>query len=211
MHDQALSDLRVLDISRRIPGHVCTKLLADFGADVVLVEPLAGDPTRSSNPFINDLPGAESSGYFRYLNNNKRGITLDFGTITGKKLLLELIEWADLVVETFSPSTLPSLGLGYETMKERNPRIVLTSVTNFGQNGPYSEYQASEAIYYAMSGLMNTTGLASREPVKLGPNVIQFHAGIMSALHSMIALRARPQGALGSTLTSQSRNCRRAA
>ncbi len=197
MHDQALSDLRVLDISRRIPGHVCTKLLADFGADVILVEHPAGDPTRSSNPFINDLPGAESSGYFRYLNNNKRGITLDFGTITGKKLLLELVEWADLVVETFSPSTLPSLGLGYETMKERNPRIVLTSVTNFGQSGPYSEYQASEAVYYAMSGLMNTTGLASREPVKLGPNVIQFHAGIMSALHSMIALRGTAARGVG--------------
>ena len=197
MHDQALSDLRVLDISRRIPGHVCTKLLADFGADVILVEPPTGDPTRSSNPFINDIPSVENSGYFRYLNNNKRGITLDFETRAGAKLFMELVEWADLVVETFSPSILPSLGLGYESMKKRNPKIVLTSVTNFGQSGPYSEYQASEAIYYAMSGLMYVTGLDSREPVKLGPNVIQFHAGIMSALHSMISLRGTASRGIG--------------
>ena len=197
MHDQALSDLRVLDISRRIPGHVCTKLLADFGADVILVEPPTGDPTRSSNPFIDDLPAVETSGYFRYLNNNKRGVTLNLETRAGAKLFMELVEWADLVVETFSPSTLPSLGLGYDALKERNPKIVLTSVTNFGQNGPYSEYQASEAIYYAMSGLMYVTGLDSREPVKLGPNVIQFHAGIMSALHSMIALRGTAARGVG--------------
>ena len=87
MHDQALSDLRVLDISRRIPGHVCTKVLADFGADVVLAEPPAGDPTRSLNPFINDLPSTESSGFFRYLNNNKRGITLDFGDLHRQETL----------------------------------------------------------------------------------------------------------------------------
>ena len=197
MHDQALSDLRVLDFSRRIPGHVCTKLLADFGADVILVEPPVGDPTRSSNPFIDDLPDPENSGYFRYLNNNKRGITLDPETDTGARLFLELVEWADLVVETFAPSTLPSFGLGYETMKERNPKVVLTSVTNFGQSGPYSEYLASEAIYYAMSGLMYVTGLDSREPVKLGANVIQFHAGIMSALHSMIALRGTASRGVG--------------
>lgn len=197
LHDQALSDLRVLDVSRRIPGHVCTKLLADFGADVILVEPPTGDPARSSNPFIDDLPAVETSAYFRYLNNNKRGVTLDFEPRTGANILLNLVEWADLVVETFSPTTLASLGLGYEAMKERNPRIVLTSVTNFGQNGPYSGYLASEAIYYAMSGLMNATGLDSREPVKLGPNVIQFHAGIMSALHSMIALRGTAARGVG--------------
>ena len=197
LHDQALSDLRVLDISRRIPGHVCTKVLADFGADVILVEPPSGDPSRSLNPFVKDLPSPESSACFRYLNNNKRGITLDPQTRTGANILLALVEWADLVVETFSPSTLPSLGLGYEAMKRRNPRVVLTSVTNFGQNGPYSEYRASEAVYYAMSGLMYVTGLDSREPVKVGANVIQFHAGIMSALHSMIALRGTALRGIG--------------
>ena len=197
MHDQALSDLRVLDFSRRIPGHVCTKLMADFGADVILVEPPSGAPTRTNTPFLDDLPGIENSGFFRYLNNNKRGITLDPETRAGARIFMELVEWADLVIETFSPSTLPSLGLGYEAMKERNPKVVLTSVTHFGQNGPYSEYHASEAIYYAMSGLMYVTGLDSREPVKLGPNVIQFHAGIMSALHSMIALRGTATRGVG--------------
>ena len=85
MHDQALQDLRVLDISRRIPGHVCTKFMADFGADVILVEPPNGDPGRASTPFIDDLPGVEKSGFFRYLNNNKRGITLDPETRAGPR------------------------------------------------------------------------------------------------------------------------------
>ena len=123
LHDQALQDLRVLDISRRIPGHVCTKFMADFGADVILVEPPTGDPGRASTPFINDLPGVEKSGFFRYLNNNKRGITLDPETRAGAKIFMELVEWADLVVETFSPSTLPSMGLSYEAMKRRNPQV----------------------------------------------------------------------------------------
>ena len=95
------------------------------------------------------------------------------------------------------PHTLPSMGLSYEAMKQRNPKIVLTSISNFGQNGPYSEYEASEAVYYAMSGLMNVTGLQSREPVKVGANIIQFHAGIMSALHSMIALRGTAERGAG--------------
>ena len=103
------------------------------------------------------------------------------------------------------------MGLSYGAMKQRNPRIVLTSISNFGQNGPYSEYEASEVVYYAMSGLMNVTGLQSREPVKVGAHIIQFHAGIMSALHSMIALGARRREAWASMWTSPYKRCRQGA
>ena len=190
--DQALQDLRILDLTHYVAGPVCTKALADFGADIIKVErPGIGDPARHLPPFPNDSPHPEKSGLFLYLNNNKRGVTLNLKTGAGVCIFKELVGWADVVVENFRPSVLPGLGLGYETLCAINPGLVMTSISNFGQTGPYRDFEATEAVYYALSGLMFSTGRADREPIKMGASVIQYQAGIQGALHTMIALRGR--------------------
>ncbi|MEE9248258.1 MAG: CoA transferase [Dehalococcoidia bacterium] len=190
--DQALEDLRVLDLTHYVAGPVCTKALADFGADVIKVErPGMGDRARHLPPFLNDSPHPEKSGLFLYLNNNKRGVTLNLKTRAGIGIFKELVLWADVVVENFRPSVLPGLGLGYEALGAINPGLVMTSISNFGQTGPYRDFEATESVYYALSGLMFSTGRPDREPIKLGANVIQYQAGIQGALHTMIALHGR--------------------
>ena len=189
MFDQALSDVKVVDLTWHIAGPYCTKLLADYGAEVIKVErPAQGDPARSMGPFFQDDPHPEKSGLFLHLNTNKKGITLNLGAATGKKILKELIREADILVESFSPRVMPSLGLDYETLKDINPKLVMTSVSNFGQTGPYRDFKASEIVEYAMGGEMYSTGIDSREPLKLGGNVGQYQAGTVASVATMGAL-----------------------
>ena len=138
MPEQALSDVKVLDLTWYIAGPYCTKLLADYGADVIKVErPGAGDPARSMGPFLGDDPHPEKSGLFLHLNTNKRGITLNLKSQACKRIFKELVKDVDILVESFSPRVMPSLGLGYEELEKLNPRLVMTSISNFGQTGPY--------------------------------------------------------------------------
>ena len=146
MEEQPLSDLRIIDLTHGIAGPYCTKLLADYGADVVKVEkPGSGDYTRSLGPFQNDVPHPEKSGIFLFLNTNKRGITLDLKSDDGVDALKKLVKDADILVESFRPGVMASLGLDYDTLKDINPNLVMTSVSNFGQTGPYRDYKASGA------------------------------------------------------------------
>src|SRR5688572_11375800 len=131
-HPAALEDLRVLDLAGPM-GVYCTKLLADLGADVIRVEPPGGDATRTEEPFYQDEPGVETSLFHWHYNTNKRSITLDITRSDGQELFRRLVRTADVVVETFQPGYLSSLGLGYEDLERVNPRIVLTSITPFGQ------------------------------------------------------------------------------
>ena len=134
-----LSDARVIDLTQDVAGAYCAYLLGAFGSDVIKVEPPGvGDPTRSRGAFPNDEPHPEKSAAFLYLNRNKRGITLNLRTETGRQLFLKLVKIADVIVESFEPGVLGALGLGHETLKQHNPSIIVTSVTNFGQTGPYS-------------------------------------------------------------------------
>lgn len=189
MFDQALSDVKVVDLTWHIAGPYCTKLLADYGAEVIKVErPGHGDPARGMGPFFHDDPHPEKSGLFLHLNTNKKGITLNLRTNTGKNILKELIKEADILVENFSPRVMPSLGLDYETLKDINPKLVMTSVSNFGQTGPYRDFKASEIVEYAMGGEMYSTGIDSREPLKLGGNVGQYQAGTVASVATMGAL-----------------------
>ena len=136
MTEQALSDVRVLDLSNNIAGAYCTRLLSDYGADVIKIEPpFHGDPSRRTGPFPKDLPDPEKSGLFIHLNGNKRGITLDIASSAGGQILKDLVNRSDILVETFTPSYLPSLGLGYGELESVNPKLVMTSVTPFGQTG----------------------------------------------------------------------------
>lgn len=189
MPEQALSDVKVLDLTWHIAGPYCTKLLADYGAEVIKIEkPGEGDPARRMAPFFKDDPHPEKSGLFLHLNTNKKGITLDLKSATGKKIIKELVSKVDILVESFSPRVMPSLGLDYQTLEQINPKLVMVSISNFGQSGPYRDFKASEIVEYAMGGEMYSTGIADREPLKLGGNVTQYQAGTVAAVATMGAL-----------------------
>lgn len=197
MAEQALSDVRILDLTWHIAGPYCTKLFADFGVDVIKIErPGEGDPARRMGPLFKDDPHPEKSGLFLYLNTNKRSITLNLKSNKGKKIFKELVKDVDILVENFSPHVMPSLGLDYETLEKINPRLVMTSISNFGQTGPYRDFKASELIIYGIGGAMCSTGVGECEPVKKGMNVIQYQGGTMAAAATMIAFfAAKTQGA----------------
>jgi crotonobetainyl-CoA:carnitine CoA-transferase CaiB-like acyl-CoA transferase len=196
MLEQALSDVKVLDLTWHIAGPYCTKLLADFGADVIKIErPGEGDPARKMGPFPHGKAHPERCGLFLHLNTNKKGITLNLKSHKGRKIFKELVKFVDIVVESFSPRVMPSLGLSYENLKRVNPSLVMTSISNFGHNGPYRDFKASEIVEYAMGGEMYSTGIEGREPLKLGGNVVQYQAGTIAAVATMGALfAARYQG-----------------
>lgn len=194
--EQALSDVKVLDLTHHIAGPYCTKLLADYGADVIKVEkPGEGDPARRMRPFFEDDPHPEKSGLFLHLNTSKRGITLNLKSETGKKIFKELVRRVDILVENFSPRVMLSLGLEYEKLEKINPKLVMTSISNFGQTGPYRDFKASELILYGMGGAMNNTGTLDRYPLKKGGTVVQYQGGTIAAVATMLALLAsRAQG-----------------
>jgi len=185
----ALEGVKVLDLTHHIAGPYCTKLFADYGADVVKVErPDGGDPARRMGPFFHDDPHSEKSGLFLHLNTNKRSVTLNLKTTAGRGLLLDLVRDADILVENFSPRVMPSLGLDYATIEAVNPRLVMASISNYGATGPYRDYRMSEMTLYAMGGTMHATGLPEREPLKLALTVEQFYAGKVIAAAVMGAL-----------------------
>lgn len=180
--------MRVLDLTHYIAGPYCTKFLADYGAEVIKVEkPGTGDGARNSGPFPQDMPDPEKSGLFLYLNTNKKGVTLNLKTETGVKIFKELVKQSDILVENFSPRVMPGLGLDYGTLKKINPKLVMTSISNFGQNGPYRDWKASEITLFALSGHMNRMGDPDREPLKYALNAYQYFAGEIACLVTIAA------------------------
>ncbi len=205
MNEQALSDLKVLEYADFISGPFCAKLMADLGAEVIKIEePSFGDTARQTGPFPNDIPHPERSGLFLYLNTNKRSITLNPQTLTGANMFRELVKTADILVENISPSTMEKLGLDYESLRQLNPRLIMTSVTPFGQFGPYSHYKANDLICYQMSGLGYHTrawGVEPRlKPVKPGGRQSDFIAGSTAAVATMFAVAARQALGVGQHL-----------
>ncbi len=198
LEPQPLSDLRVIDLTHGIAGPYSTKLLADFGADVIKIErPGAGDFARTLGPFPGDLPHPEKSGLFLFLNTNKRSVVLDLMTPQGVQVIKDLVRDADILVESFKPGVMERLGLGYQTLSKINPDLVVTSLSNFGQTGPYRDYLASELTLFAMGGRMNSTGLPDRYPLKLMGNHVQFQAGNVAAMATMFAWYAQTYRGLG--------------
>ena len=189
MPDMPLSGVTIIDLSRYIAGPYCTKLLAGMGAEVIKVErPDDGDPSRRMGPFPGDIPDPEKSGTFLYLNTGKKGITLNLKTTTGSKIVKELVKSADVVVENFGPGVMPRLGLDYNTLAAINPRLVMTSISNFGQSGPYCGYQAEEMTIQAMGGFMYLGGDPEREPLKLGFAASQYMGGLSGFSGTLAAL-----------------------
>ena len=186
--DQPLDDVRVLDLTHHLAGPFCTKYLADYGADVIKVErPDGGDPARTMAPFHHDEPHLEKSGMFLFLNANKRSVTLDLKNTLGRRILEELVRSVDILVESFSPRVMPGLGLDFDRLLEINPGLVVTSISNFGQTGPYRDYRATDLIEYGMGGPMYVTGLADREPVRIAEGITQFQAGVSATAATLIA------------------------
>ena len=188
MPEGALEGVKVLDLTHHIAGPWCTKLLADFGADVLKVERPAGDPARSMPPFYHDEIDGEKSLLFLYLNTSKRGVTLNLKTQQGVQILKDLVADADLLVENYSPRVMPSLGLDYETLRVLNPALVMVSISNFGQTGPYRDYRATDIVEYALGGLMYIFGHYDREPLKHALNQAQFKTGTNAASAALMAL-----------------------
>lgn len=185
MPDGALTGIKVLDFTHYIAGPYCAKLLADYGADVIKVEPPGGDGARRIGPFPDDAPHPETSGRFLHLNTNKRGIVIDLKQPDAAGIVARLASWADIVVESYRPGVADQLGVGYDKLSEINPAIIYTSISNFGQTGPYRDYRGSEIVFYGMGGEMHSTGLADREPLKLGGNVGLYQAGAVAAVATM--------------------------
>jgi len=189
MSEKALSRVHVLDLTHHVAGPYCTKILADYGADVIKVErPGVGDASRGMGPFPDDKPHPESSGLFLYLNTNKKSITVNMKSLTGLGILKELLKQVDVVVENFSPRVMPSLGLEYEALKKINPSLVMVSISNFGQTGPYRDCRATDLTIWGLSGILYELGEPDREPLKMGSNVAEYVAGLYGALVTLSAL-----------------------
>ena len=184
-----LEGITVLDLSQGVAGPYCTKLLALWGAEVIKVEPPgSGDIARRLGPFVHDDPQPEKSLLYLYLNTSKKSITLDVKPKAGRDLLRDLVESADVLVESFEPSVLPGLGLGYAALSDLNPKLVMTSVSFFGQSGPYKDYKGEEIVAQAVSGNLQITGEPDREPVKIGGYFAQYTAGQAAYVATLMAL-----------------------
>lgn len=161
-----LDDVQVLELTHSLAGAFCAKLLADQGAQTLKVEPPGrGDTARHEPPFIGGAPHPDRSTLFLAFNTNKRSVTLDVTTPTGRTLLLRLLANRDVLIDSFLPGTLEDLGLGYAVLRQVNPRLIIVSITPFGQTGPYRHYQSSDLIAQAMGGFLYTTGRADAPPM----------------------------------------------
>jgi crotonobetainyl-CoA:carnitine CoA-transferase CaiB-like acyl-CoA transferase len=187
----ALSHLRVLDLTRVRAGPTCCRVLADFGADVIKIEPPDGvDPNEG-------MSGARDGYDMLNLHRNKRSLTLNLKTPQGLCVFMRLVESADVVVENFRPDVKERLGIAYEDLREVNPRIILASISGFGQDGPYRDRAGFDQIAQGMGGLMGVTGFPGQGPVRAGAAVADSTAGLYAATGIMVALAERERSGEG--------------
>jgi len=185
--EQALEGLKVLDLSRVLAGPYATMILADMGADVLKIEmPVKGDDSRAFGPYV----GGESS-YFVSINRNKRSITMNLKNEESKNMFLELVKDADVVVENYRPGTMEKLGIGYDVLKEVNPKIIYAASSGFGHTGPYSKRAAYDAVVQAMGGIMSITGELNGKPTKVGSSISDIIAGMYTSIGILAALEYR--------------------
>ncbi len=181
-----LEGVKVLDMARYIAGPFCSMLLGDMGADVVKVERPGGEDVRHLQPSRDG-----HSVYAMLYNRNKRAITVNPRSDRGRELLVKLAGWADVVVENFRPGTMEKMGLGYESLREINPRIILTSISGFGQTGPLRDRALFDAIGQAMAGVMSLTGSPEGPPTMTGTYTADHTTGLYATLGTVLALLHR--------------------
>jgi len=192
----ALAGLKILDLAD-YRGSLCSRLMADMGADVIKVEPPGGDAARRIGPFVDDQPHHDRSLFYWFYNLNKRSITLDLSQPAGVELLLRLARSADIIIESYKPGRLGAMGLGWEKLREINPALILLSMTPFGQTGPYRDFVADDTVLAAQSGMLYVNGWPGRQPVR--PFGLQaYHASAYFGLiTTMCALFARDRDGEG--------------
>ena len=178
-----LKELRMLDLSRLLPGPYCSLLLADLGMEVLKVEdPDLGDYSRKMG-----LMGKKESAFFLSLNRNKKSITLNLKTKEGKRIFYKLIETYDIVLEGFRPGVMDRLGIGYQELKKRNPRVIFCSLSGYGQDGPYRERSGHDANYIGLGGLLEITGEKNGDPILPGVQIADIGGGGMMAAIAILA------------------------
>ena len=184
--DGLLGSCRVLDLTTD-GAMFCGKILGDLGADVIQIEPPGGSPTRGVGPFYHGDPGTERSLTWFYLGLNKRGVTLDLDKPEGREIFQQLVATADFVIESFHPGYLAGIGLGYDDLRRIKSDLVMTSITPFGQTGPYIDYQVTDIVGTALTGQMWLFGEADRAPVRIPAPQFFLQGGLQAAMGSMVA------------------------
>src|SRR5205823_13861946 len=192
----ALSGIRILDLTAE-PGFFAGKVLGDLGADVVKVEPPAGDPARRRPPFWGGIPDPERGLLWLALNTSKRGLTLDLDRPRGHELFLDLVRRADVLLESEPPGRMAARGIGWQELQAENPRLVHCAVTPFGQSGPHAGWRGSDLTVCARSGNLYATGDPDRAPVRCSLPVAYYHGGIEAAVGVVFALLAREETGRG--------------
>lgn len=189
-HSALLAGFRTLDLSSAM-GAFCGKLLRDLGMDVIKVEPPCGDPLRVEPPFATGHVHREGSLRFAYLNGGKRSITLDLSRAEGRMLFLDLVQRSDVILESYKPGTLEELNLGYGVLLERQPKLVMVSLTGFGQSGPYRDYLSPDIVTMAMGGLLYISGDPNCPPCMPPETQSYYYAGIYALYGVVLALWRR--------------------
>jgi CoA:oxalate CoA-transferase len=198
-----LEDIRVLDLTWVLAGPFASMILADLGAEVVKVErPPNGDISRTTGPYQNGW-----SGYFFSINRGKKSVSINLRSQKGKALFLDLVEHADVVIENFTPGTMAKLGLDYETLAERNPRVIMASVSGFGQTGPYSDRPALDIVVQAMGGMLSITGEPGGGPVRPGASYGDLTAGLFATVGILGALHERERSGKGQAIDISMLDC----
>ena len=188
----ALTDIRVIDLTRVLAGPFTTMTLGDLGAEVIKVEPFGGDEARGFGPFKEGV-----SGYFENVNRGKKSIAIDLKHPTGRDILLGLIEKTDVLVENFRPGVMKKLGLDYETLRSRFPGLIYAACSGFGQTGPYARRGAYDMIIQGMGGIVSITGEPDRPPVRVGVSIGDIAAALYSCIGILTALFTRTQTGTG--------------
>ena len=188
----ALTDIRVIDLTRVLAGPFTTMTLGDLGAEVIKVEPFGGDEARGFGPFKEDV-----SGYFENVNRGKKSIAIDLKHPAGRDILLGLIEKSDVLVENFRPGVMKKLGLDYETLRSQFPGLIYAACSGFGQTGPYARRGAYDMIIQGMGGIVSITGEPDRPPVRVGVSIGDIAAALYSCIGILTALFSRTQTGMG--------------
>ncbi len=199
-----LCDVRVIDLTQALAGPYCTMLLADLGADVVKIEPPDGDMSRTMGPPPPDRKGCDYGGYFASINRNKRSVVLDLKTEAGREALFKLVKTADAVVENAKTGVMDRMGVGYEVLREHNPRLVYAAVRGFGDprtgRSPYAEWPAFDVVAQSMGGVVAVTGPVGSKGSKVGVAVGDIYPGTLAALGVVSAVHAARRTGIGQFL-----------
>ena len=201
-----LHGLRVLDLTTG-GALLCGRLLADLGADVIAVEPPGGNPARYRAPFWQDEMGPEHSLFWLAYSSNKRSVTLDLNQEHGREGFRQLVDTADIVLESFPPGYLSDLGLGYDELSQLRPELILTSITPFGQTGPHRHYRATDLITMAMGGSAFLVGEPGRAPLRVGFPQAELHAAVEAGVGTLLALHYRRHAEVGQHVDVSAQSC----